>query len=266
MAHDILVVDDEQDIRELISGILSDEGYETREAANGIKALEQIQARQPHVVILDVWLGDSERDGLKILSQIKRDHPYVPVIMISGHATIETAVSAIKQGAYDFVEKPFQSERLLILIDRAIETSRLKRENEEITRKYIGKNLNLVGSSNTINKMHQNVEKAASNNWRVFLTGSKGSMKEALAKEIHNKSSRKDKPFVVFNCEQFHPSQIEAELFDANGVFVYECSDYINVKLAAGQTENYQVKCGCNKNGLPEYDSIKLRITRASIY
>jgi len=213
MAHDILVVDDEQDIRELISGILSDEGYETREAADGVKALEQIQTRQPHVVILDVWLGDSERDGLKILSQIKRDHPYVPVIMISGHATIETAVSAIKQGAYDFIEKPFQSERLLILIERAIETSRLKRENEEITRKYIGKNLNLVGSSNAISKLRQNVTKAASNNWRVFLTGAKGSMKEALAKEIHKNSSRKDKPFVVFNCEQFHPSQIEAELF-----------------------------------------------------
>ncbi len=213
MAHDILVVDDEKDIRELISGILSDEGYETREAADGVAALEQIQTRQPHVVILDVWLGDSERDGLKILSQIKRDHPYVPVIMISGHATIETAVSAIKQGAYDFIEKPFQSERLLILIERAIETSRLKRENEEITRKYIGQNLNLVGSSAITNKMRQNVEKAASNNWRVFLTGSKGSMKEDLAKEIHKKSARQDKPFIIFNCEQLHPNQIEAELF-----------------------------------------------------
>lgn len=213
MAHDVLVVDDEQDIRELIAGILTDEGYEVRSAATGLEALDQIQLRQPHIVILDVWLGDSERDGLKILSQIKRDHPYVPVIMISGHATIETAVSAIKNGAYDFIEKPFQSERLLILIQRAIEASVLKRENADMKKKYVGQNLNLIGVSAYVNKLTQHIDKLANNNWRVFITGPQGTMKEDLAQDIHQKSMRHNKPFIVFNCEQYTPNQIEVALF-----------------------------------------------------
>ncbi|MDP2193663.1 MAG: sigma-54 dependent transcriptional regulator [Alphaproteobacteria bacterium] len=213
MAHDVLVVDDEQDIRELIAGILSDEGYEVRSAATGLEALDQIQLRQPHIVILDVWLGDSDRDGLNILSQIKRDHPYVPVIMISGHATIETAVTAIKNGAYDFIEKPFQSERLLILIQRAIEASLLKRENADMTQKYVGQNLNLIGTSSYVHKLSQHIDKLANNNWRVFITGPKGTMKEDLAKEIHKKSARHNKPYIIFNCEQYAPHQIEVALF-----------------------------------------------------
>src|ERR1700722_3073901 len=129
MAQDILIVDDEPDIRNLISGTLSDEGYVTRVASDGLSALEMIKERQPSLVILDVWLGDSERDGLKILEIIKRDHSYVPVVMISGHGTIETAVSAIKKGAYDFIEKPFQTERLLMVVERSIESAHLRREN-----------------------------------------------------------------------------------------------------------------------------------------
>jgi two-component system nitrogen regulation response regulator NtrX len=214
MGYDILVVDDEKDIRELVCGILEDEGYETRSAENGYLAIEQIRLRQPHMVILDVWLGDSEHDGIKILEEIKRDHPFVPVIMISGHATISTAVSAIKKGAYDFIEKPFQTDKLLITIERAIESSRLKRENENL-KKYEDSNLNLIGSTSAVNKLKQDVEKAASNNWRVFFSGPPGSGKELLAKSIHEKSSRQGQPFVVVNCAHIYPHELEADLFGA---------------------------------------------------
>ncbi len=132
MSCEILVVDDEDDIRNLITGILEDEGYVTRSAPSGLVALDMIKHRQPHLVLLDVWLGNGERDGIKIVETIKRNHNFVPVVMISGHSTIETAVSAIKKGAYDFIEKPFQSDRLLLVIERAIESANLQRENEEL--------------------------------------------------------------------------------------------------------------------------------------
>lgn len=212
MAYDILVVDDEKDIRELISGILSDEGYETRLAVDGISAIEQIEARQPHLVVLDVWLGDSEHDGLNVLEQIKKNNPNVPVIMISGHSTISTAVSAIKKGAYDFLEKPFQVDKLLITVDRAIESSKLKRENSEL-KKFVDPNISLLGTSQYASKLKSELDKAASNNWRVFLTGPSGSGKELLAKEIHDRSSRKDQPFIVVNCAHILPQELETEIF-----------------------------------------------------
>jgi len=212
MAQDILVVDDEADIRDLISGILSDEGYATRTASDGVAALDMIKARQPNLVVLDVWLGDSERDGLKILDIIKRDHPYVPVVMISGHGTIETAVSAIKKGAYDFIEKPFQAERLLMVIDRAIESSRLKRENDELKIKA-RVNICLVGNSSPIQQLRQTIEKVAATTGRVFISGPGGSEKEALAREIHTRSKRASGPFISINCGAYHPQQLEAELF-----------------------------------------------------
>jgi two-component system nitrogen regulation response regulator NtrX len=215
MAYDILVVDDEKDIRELISGILSDEGFETRTASSGFEAIDQIRFRQPHVVILDVWLNDSEQDGLKILEEIKRDHPFVPVIMISGHATISTAVSAIKKGAYDFLEKPFQTDKLLITVDRAIESSRLKRENQDL-KKYDDTNLVLLGQTSVVSKLKQEIEKASLNNWRVFFTGPSGSGKENLARIIHEKSTRNGKPFIIVNCSKIHPQELEAELFGAD--------------------------------------------------
>jgi two-component system, NtrC family, nitrogen regulation response regulator NtrX len=211
MAHDILIIDDEADIRELVSGIL-DEGYNARTAPDGIAGLEAIKARQPSLVVLDVWLGDSERDGLKILDIIKRDHPFVPVVMISGHGTIETAVTAIKKGAYDFVEKPFQSDRLLLIVQRAIETSRLKRENAELKIKA-GGTVDLVGASPAIQTIRQTVEKAAPTNSRVFITGPSGSGKEVIARKIHGLSRRADAPFVVLNCATIHPDKLEAELF-----------------------------------------------------
>ncbi len=212
MAHDILIVDDEADIRDLIAGILSDEGYNTRVASDGLSALESIKNRQPSLAILDVWLGDSERDGLKILDIIKRDHPYVPVIMISGHGTIETAVSAIKKGAYDFIEKPFQTDRLLLIVERAIESSRLKKENAELRVKAKITSV-LIGTSPLIHQVRQIVDQTAPTNSRVFITGPTGSGKESVARQIHALSKRSQGPFIVFNCASVHPSQIEAELF-----------------------------------------------------
>jgi two-component system nitrogen regulation response regulator NtrX len=163
-------------------------------------------------VILDVWLGDSDRDGLKILDLIKRDHPYVPVIMISGHGTIETAVSAIKKGAYDFIEKPFQMERLLILVQRAIESSMLKMENESL-RKKAGPSLALYGQTSIITSLKNNLEKTAPTNSRIFFKGPVGSEKESIAKFIHDHSKRAKAPFHTFNCSTIHPQFIEAELF-----------------------------------------------------
>lgn len=212
MAHDILVIDDETDIRSLVSGILEDEGYTTRSAMDGQSGLEEIKARQPSLVILDVWLGDSDRDGLKILDIIKRDHPYVPVIMISGHSTIETAVTAIKNGAYDFIEKPFQSARLLLVIQRAIETARLKRENADLKAKT-GEEIELVGVSAAMQTIRQTIDRVAVANSRVLLVGPSGAGKEIVARKIHALSRRAERPFVAFNCATLHPDRLEAELF-----------------------------------------------------
>ncbi|MDP3371782.1 MAG: sigma-54 dependent transcriptional regulator [Candidatus Paracaedibacteraceae bacterium] len=212
MSQDILIVDDESDIRELVSGILEDEGYATRTASDGISALESIKQRQPNLVVLDVWLGDGERDGLKILDIIKRDHPYVPVIMISGHSTIETAVSAIKKGAYDFIEKPFQTERLLLVARRAIESSRLKRENDELRIKARVTATALIGNSSHVTQLRQTVEKSAQTNGRVFITGPLGCGKESIAREIHLQSKRAQASFCVVNCGAMHPTKLEADL------------------------------------------------------
>ena len=211
MTQDILIVDDEADIRNLVAGILSDEGYGTRVAADGTAALSSIKFRQPNLVILDVWLGDGERDGIKILEIIKRDHPHVPVIMISGHSTIETAVAAIKRGAYDFIEKPFESERLLLVVQRALETAKLKRENAELKVK-VG-SVDLLGSSNVMTQIRQLIDRAAPTNSRVFISGDAGVGKEVVARKIHQLSRRSDSPFVVMNCSALHPDCIEAELF-----------------------------------------------------
>lgn len=212
MAQDILIVDDEVDIRELIAGILEDEGYTTRQAPDGVAALDAIKFRQPNLIILDVWLGDNERDGLKILEIIKRDHPFVPVIMISGHSTIETAVAAIKNGAYDFLEKPFDSDRLLLVVQRALETAKLKRENAELKIKT-GIAIDLIGNSPAIAQIRQLIEKVAPTNSRILITGPSGSGKEIVARKIHQHSRRSEGPFIVLNCASLHPDRLEAELF-----------------------------------------------------
>ncbi|CUW40213.1 Nitrogen assimilation regulatory protein NtrX [Magnetospirillum sp. XM-1] len=212
MAHDILIVDDEADIRALIAGILEDEGHNTREAANSDEALEGIRARRPNLVIQDIWLQGSRLDGLEVLDAVKHDHPEVPVVMISGHGNIETAVQAIKQGAYDFIEKPFKADRLLLVVERAIEAARLRRENEELKLRS-GSAGELVGGALGVMQVRQAIEKVAPTNSRVLITGPAGSGKEIVARQIHARSRRAEGPFVVLNCAAMHPDRMEMELF-----------------------------------------------------
>jgi len=212
MAHDILIVDDEADIRLLIAEILKDEGYETREAVNSTDALAAIKARRPSLVILDIWLQNSELDGLGMLDVVCENHPNVPVVMISGHGTIETAVGAIKRGAYDFIEKPFKTDRLLLLIERAIDAARLKRENEEL-RVRAGGEVELIGRSATANQLRQSIEKVAPTGSRVLISGPAGSGKEVVARLIHASSRRAEGPFIVLNCATMRPENLETELF-----------------------------------------------------
>lgn len=212
MARDILIVDDEADIRLLITGILSDEGYETREAGNSDDALEALRARRPNLVILDIWLDNSKLDGLQLLEVIKSEHPGVPVVMISGHGTIETAVKAITRGAYDFIEKPFKSDRLLLIIERAIEAAQLRSENEELKLRA-GPQAELIGDSTAINQLRHAVTKVAPTGSRVLVTGPAGAGKEVVARLIHHLSRRSGSPFVALNCAAMHPDRLETELF-----------------------------------------------------
>ncbi|MBF0391456.1 MAG: sigma-54-dependent Fis family transcriptional regulator [Alphaproteobacteria bacterium] len=210
--HEILIVDDEADIRMLIADILGDEGYATREAGTADDALEALQARRPSLVILDIWLQGSDMDGMDILEHVKRDHPMVPVLMISGHGSIETAVKALKIGAYDFIEKPFKTDRLLVTIERAIEAAHLRQENEEL-RLRAGGPTELVGVSNAINQVRQGIERVAPTGSRVLLTGPAGSGKEVAARLIHARSRRAQGRFVVLNCAAMTPDRVEIELF-----------------------------------------------------
>ncbi len=212
MAHDILIVDDEADIRMLIGGVLKDEGYATRDAADSGEALAAIQARQPTLVVLDIWLQGSELDGIGILRQLQAEMPSVPVVMISGHGTIETAVEAIKIGAYDFIEKPFKSGRLLLVVARAIEAAQLRRENAEL-RLRAGGELDLVGASPAINQLRQQIERVAPTGSRVLITGAPGSGKEVVGRLLHTRSRRSAGPFVPVNCATMRPDRLEIELF-----------------------------------------------------
>lgn len=212
MAHDILIVDDEDDIRLLIAGILEDEGYETREANNSAVALSQVGSRRPNLIILDIWLEESDLDGMQLLEMLQRDHPEVPIVMISGHGSIEMAVQAIKMGAYDFIEKPFKSDRLLVIVARAIEAARLRRENQEL-RLRAGAEGELTGKSLALNQLRQAIEKAAPTGSRVLISGPAGSGKEVAARMLHKLSHRADQPFVVINCATMAPESMELELF-----------------------------------------------------
>jgi two-component system nitrogen regulation response regulator NtrX len=212
MAEDILIVDDEDDIRLLISGVLEDEGYETRDASNAGQALEQIAARRPSLVILDIWLEDSRLDGMELLHLFRREHPNVPVVMISGHGSVETAVQAIKVGAYDYIEKPFKTDRLITIVSRAIEAARLRRENREL-RLRAGAETELVGESPTIVQLRQGIEKVAPTGSRVLIAGPAGAGKEVAARMLHAYSRRAHQPFVVVNCASMAPERMEIELF-----------------------------------------------------
>ncbi len=212
MAHDVLIVDDEPDIRLLIDGILADEGYDTRGAADSDGAVAAFRMRRPSLVILDVWLQGSRLDGLGLLELFHSEEPQVPVVMISGHGTIEMAVSAIQQGAYDFIEKPFQSDRLLLSVRRALEAAALARENAEL-RLRVGPGDRLTGDSNAISILRSGVEKVAPTGSRVLIHGPAGSGKEVVARMIHARSRRSDGPFVALNCATLNPARFEEELF-----------------------------------------------------
>jgi two-component system nitrogen regulation response regulator NtrX len=214
MAHDILVIDDEADIRMLICGVLEDEGYETRQAADSTEALAAIRSRLPSLLVLDIWLQGSELDGIEILRIARAEAPNLAVVMISGHGTIETAVAAIKMGAYDFIEKPFKSDRLLLVVERAIHAARLRRENEEL-RLRAGGDEELVGNSHAVAQLRQQVEKAAPTKSRVMISGAPGSGKEVVARLLHRRSRRAEAPFVVLNCAMLRPDHLEIELFGA---------------------------------------------------
>ena len=216
MAKDILIVDDEQDIRSLTSEILQDEGFETREARDSRSALDSVERREPSLVLLDIWLQGSELDGIGILKEIKAHHPDVPVLMMSGHGTVETAVQAIKFGAYDFIEKPFTADRLLLLIERAVEAQQLRRENAEL-RIRAGTSLDLLGSSGSIKEVRQAVDRAAPTNSRIIISGPPGAGKEVIARLIHAQSRRAEGPFCVVNCAAMHPDRMETELFGTEG-------------------------------------------------
>lgn len=213
MSQDILIVDDEPDIRELVSGILSDEGFTTRVASTGEKALEEISLRQPNLLILDVWLGDPKYDGLKILELIKKSNPDLPILMISGHGTVETAVNAIKLGAYDFIEKPFKTDRLLLVVSRAIEAAALRKENRHLKEGALPPQM--IGISSALQSVRKTIEKVAPANSRILMMGPTGVGKELAAHEIHTKSKRASSPFLVLHCLMDSDSSLDDCLFGA---------------------------------------------------
>ncbi|MBB3878668.1 sigma-54-dependent transcriptional regulator [Sphingomonas pseudosanguinis] len=212
MALDILVVDDELDIRELVAGVLEDEGYDARVAADSDSALEAVAVRRPSLVLLDVWLQGSKLDGLELLDEIKRRDPSIPVLVISGHGNLDTAVAAIRKGAADFIEKPFEAERLLLMVARATETERLRRENASL-RASAGRETDLTGSSNAINGIRATLKRVAATGSRVLIMGAAGVGKEVAARLLHGWSNRADAPFVVVSAARMTPERVEEELF-----------------------------------------------------
>ncbi|MDF1718419.1 MAG: sigma-54 dependent transcriptional regulator [Antarcticimicrobium sp.] len=209
---DILIVDDERDIRELISDILEDEGFATRRAGNSDECMAAINAEEPALLILDIWLKDSRMDGIDILKTVKRDNPDIPVVIISGHGNIEIAVAAIKQGAYDFIEKPFNIDQLMVVIRRAMETSRLRRENSTLKRREVT-SAEMIGQSASFRALQGQLDKVTKSNGRVMLSGPAGSGKEIAARYIHANSNRANAPFVSINCASIAPERMEEVLF-----------------------------------------------------
>ena len=221
MALDILVVDDEKDIRELVAGVLSDEGYECRTAGDSTSALAAVDERRPSLVLLDVWLHGSPMDGLEVLDAIKAREPQLPVIIFSGHGNIDTAVSAVSRGAMDFIEKPFEAERLLLVVDRATETERLRRENARLREGFASPD-EFNGNSNIINQVRATLKRVANTGSRVLISGPGGSGKEVAARLLHAWSPRADKAFVTVNSARITPERFEQELFgeEAEGKLV----------------------------------------------
>jgi two-component system nitrogen regulation response regulator NtrX len=212
MALEVLVVDDEADIRDLVSGVLKDEGYAVRTAADSTTALEAVEERRPSMVLLDVWLQGSRLDGLELLKEIKRRDSTIPVLMISGHGNLDTAVAAVREGAVDFIEKPFEAERLIYLVDRATETEQLRRENATL-RLQVGQEDQLHGSSIPINNVRATLKRVAPTGSRVLISGPPGVGKEIAARMIHQWSPRAKAPFIVLSAAMMSPERVEEELF-----------------------------------------------------
>ncbi|MEX5728981.1 two-component system nitrogen regulation response regulator NtrX [Rhodovulum iodosum] len=209
---DILIVDDERDIRELIADILRDEGYSTRLAGNSDECMAAINVEPPALMILDIWLKDSRMDGIDILVRVKRDNPDIPIVIISGHGNIEIAVAAIKQGAYDFIEKPFNIDQLTVVINRAMEASRLRRENQDLKRRDVA-SAEMIGSSPAFKSLKAQLDKVTKSNGRVMLTGPAGCGKEVAARFIHAQSNRAGAPFVTVSSASIAPDRMEEVLF-----------------------------------------------------
>ena len=219
MATDILIVDDERDIRSLISMTLEDEGYATKQAAGAAEARNLLLSAPPKLAILDIWMRESDMDGLELLEWLKSIYPDLPILMISGHGTIETAVQAIRKGAYDFIEKPFKEERLLMMVARALESAKLNLENNELkARVSDGVVPELIGKSPVMRGIRQSIDKIAPTISRVLVNGPSGSGKETAARCIHNKSERKDERFVVANCARLASERVDAELFGSESL------------------------------------------------
>ncbi|MBT3791846.1 MAG: sigma-54-dependent Fis family transcriptional regulator [Rhodospirillales bacterium] len=216
VTHDILIVDDENDIRLLTAGVLVDEGYTTREAPGAEEALRLIDQSRPSLIVLDVWLQGSKIDGIELLGIIKAQYPDIPVVIMSGHGNIESAVMAIKQGAYDYIEKPFKSDRLILLAARAIEAAQLRRENLELRMR--ADDPDMIGSSPAMRMVRSAINKVAPTASRVLITGPAGVGKELVARAIHGESQRAGGPFVAVNCASMHPDRLETELFGAEGI------------------------------------------------
>ena len=221
MALDILIVDDERDIRELVAGVLSDEGYGCRLAADSTSALAAIDERRPSLVLLDVWLHGSPMDGLEVLDEIKKREPELPVVIFSGHGNIDTAVSAISRGAMDFIEKPFEAERLLLLVERATETERLRRENARLRQGFVMED-EFTGNSSAINTVRATLKRVANTGSRLLITGPAGAGKEVAARLLHSWSPRAQNAFVTVNSARITPERFEQELFgeEADGKLV----------------------------------------------
>ncbi|SMQ64739.1 two-component system, NtrC family, nitrogen regulation response regulator NtrX [Devosia lucknowensis] len=213
MALDILIIDDEDDIRDLIAGILEDEGYEARQAHDADSGLNEIARRRPSLVFLDIWMQGSRLDGLQLLDVFQSQHPDMPVVMISGHGNVETAVSAIRRGAYDYIEKPFKIDRLLHVTQRAIEATRLRNEVAELKERSPSKSAEMVGTSPALQQIRGIIDKSAPTNSRIFISGPSGAGKGLVARQIHQRSPRSSAPFIEINASLYAPDEVQVVLF-----------------------------------------------------